>query len=77
MTGVRDLFSDLQPVTGNKSTLSLSAGRCGAAAPQKGAADTEGSDAGEGFPRIQPADIETRRSRCPAGQAGTLASGGN
>jgi hypothetical protein len=30
MTGVRDLFSDLQPVTGNKSTLSLSAGRCGA-----------------------------------------------
>lgn len=36
MTGVRDLFSNLQPVTGNKSTLSLSAGRCGAAAPAEG-----------------------------------------
>lgn len=52
MTGVRDLFSDLQPVTGNKSTLSLSAGRCGAAAPQKGSADTEGPDAGESFPLL-------------------------
>jgi hypothetical protein len=65
MTGVRDLFSDLQPVTENKSTLSLSAGRCGAAAPQKGSAETEGSDAGEGFPRIQPTEIGTRRSHCP------------
>lgn len=50
MTGAGDLFSDLQPVTGNKSTLSLSAGRCGAAAPQKGSVETKGSYAGEGFP---------------------------
>jgi len=40
MTGVGDLFSKLQPVTENRSTLSLSAGRCGAAAPQKGSAET-------------------------------------
>jgi hypothetical protein len=50
MTGVGDLFSNLQPVTENRSTLSLSAGRCGAAAPQKGSAETAGSDVGEGFP---------------------------
>lgn len=50
MTGVGDLFSNLQPVTGDKSTLSLSAGRCGAAAPQKGSVETKGSDAGEGLP---------------------------
>ena len=50
MTGVGDLFSNLQPVTENRSTLSLSAGRCGAAAPQKGSVETKGSDAGEGFP---------------------------
>ena len=50
MTGVGDLFSNLQPVTENRSILSLSAGRCGAAAPQKGSAETEGSGAGEGFP---------------------------
>ena len=50
MTGVGDLFSNLQPVTENRSILSLSAGRCGAAAPQEGSAETEGSGAGEGFP---------------------------
>jgi hypothetical protein len=42
MTGVGDLFSNLQPVTENRSTLSLSAGRCGAAAPQKGSVETGG-----------------------------------
>lgn len=42
MTGVGDLFSNPQPVTEKQSTLSLSAGRCGAAAPQKGSAETAG-----------------------------------
>ena len=57
MTGVRDLFSDLQPVTGNKSTLSLSAGRCGAAAPQKGSVETSGLGRGG---RLSPpgADVQ-------------------
>lgn len=50
MTGAGDLFSNLQPVTENRSTLSLSAGRCGAAAPQKGSVETKSSDGGEGFP---------------------------
>ena len=50
MTGVRDLFSDLQPVTGNKSTLSLSAGRCGAAVPQKGSVETKAQTQGKAFP---------------------------
>jgi hypothetical protein len=50
MAGAGDLFSNLQPVTGNKSTLSLSAGRCGAAAPQKGSVETKARTQGKAFP---------------------------
>jgi hypothetical protein len=51
MTGVGNLFSNLQPVTENRTALSLSAGRCGAAAPQKGSAETAGlGTQGKAFP---------------------------
>jgi len=66
MTGVGDLFSNLQPVTENQSTLSLSAGRCGAAVPQKGSAETEGLER-RGKPSPPGADVQgapVSRRRC-------------
>ncbi len=77
MTGVRDLFSDLQPVTGNKSTLSLSAGRCGAAAPQKGSVETKGSGAGEGFPLLLQQISKRAAHSAREGWSGILEPGRN
>ncbi|KIZ47724.1 hypothetical protein OO17_02765 [Rhodopseudomonas palustris] len=50
-TGAGDLFSSPQPVTAKPAILFLSKGRCGGL-PQKGSAETQGSDAGEGFPLL-------------------------
>jgi hypothetical protein len=48
MTGVGDLFSNLQPVTENRSALSLSGALRGF--PAEGVGRDLGSAAGEGFP---------------------------
>ena len=55
MTGAGSLSPSPQPVTDDPSALSLS-GRCGVS-PQKGSAETVGSDAGEGVPRQKPDGI--------------------
>ena len=66
MTGVGDLFSNLQPVTENRSTLSLSAWRCGAAAPQKGSAETLARTQGKAFPfgRFEKLIVQIAKVAC-------------
>ena len=49
MTGAGDLFSSPQPVTA-KPVRPLPLKRALRGLPQKGSTETQGSDAGEGFP---------------------------
>ncbi|PTD27348.1 glutathione S-transferase N-terminal domain-containing protein [Sphingomonas fennica] len=52
MTGAGSLSPSPQPVTENRSALSLLAGRCGAAGPaERGRSRPQGLSAGEGLPR--------------------------
>lgn len=68
MTGAGGLSSSPQPVKETLSALSLSAGRCGAAAPAEGEGRDLGSAVGKAFPSKtvspyrRPNQINYRRS---------------